>query len=67
MVAPENNHRVVGLLQPIEFIEQAPHLRVHVTDAGIVSANRFTRLTRSERPRRIEIDVVVDSIISFAE
>ncbi len=51
MVTPNNDDRIFPQIQSIEFSQQFPNLRIHKTDAGIISMDQFSRfcfVTRSD-------------------
>ena len=37
VVAPQHNHRLLAQAQPVELLQDAPELGIHVADAGIVA------------------------------
>ena len=42
VVAPENDDRVLAEIEPVEFVEQLAHLRVHVADRRVVAVLELT-------------------------
>ncbi len=43
MIAPENDNRIVGNPQLLQFVEQSADLHIDKTDARMVAANQFAR------------------------
>jgi len=50
VVAPQDNDRLVRQAQPVEFVEDATQLRVHVADGGVVAMFELARQIVGNRP-----------------
>ena len=68
VVTPKDDDRIVGELEPVEFVQQLADQRVRVTHAGIVAANEVARHLITDRapPRHAVVGAQLARVVYCA-